>query len=134
MKKIFIIGSICVVIGGISGCYFSFCSFKKEKTENVQFTQSNVALDKEWVINFDHDISKNNLDISSLVYIENQSKQRVPVSFKIEEEKKKILIIKAPKKGYQKGQTYDLYINKKLDSVPTEKEEGNYHIQFSTIS
>ncbi|ERI10328.1 Ig-like domain-containing protein [Aneurinibacillus aneurinilyticus] len=132
MKKKLV--ALCALTFVGIGSYVGYSTLTKDndKQLDIHMTQSNVSPNKEWVINFDHGINEKIVNEKS-IYVQDEEGNRVPVSLKISDPQ--TLIVKSPNGGYQKGKTYDLYINRDLDleHVGNEKLPKQYHIQFSTM-
>ncbi|MDE8676579.1 Ig-like domain-containing protein [Priestia aryabhattai] len=131
MKKT-ILGLVSVI--GVLGVFsYPNGSIAKETSlDKVDFKQINVESDKKWTLQFTDGVVENNLTKDN-VYVRDEKKQSIPVSFaKVDS---KTVEVNAPEKGYDKSHTYTLYINKNLDKTSSLYKEDTkskeYSIQFT---
>ncbi|MCP1191444.1 Ig-like domain-containing protein [Priestia flexa] len=131
MKKT-IVGLVSVI--GVLGVFsYPNGSIAKETSlDKVDFKQINVESDKKWTLQFTDGVVENNLTKDN-VYVRDEKKQSIPVSFaKVDS---KTVEVNAPEKGYDKNHTYTLYINKNLDKTSSLYKEDTkskeYSIQFT---
>ncbi|MGG0487168.1 hypothetical protein F6Y05_03170 (plasmid) [Bacillus megaterium] len=131
MKKT-IVGLVSVI--GVLGVFsYPNGSIAKETSlDKVDFKQINVESDKKWTLQFTDGVVENNLTKDN-VYVRDEKKQSIPVSFaKVDS---KTVEVNAPEKGYDKSHTYTLYINKNLDKTSSLYKEDTkskeYSIQFT---
>lgn len=127
-----ILGLVSVI--GVLGVFsYPNGSIAKETSlDKVDFKQINVESDKKWTLQFTDGVVENNLTKDN-VYVRDEKKQSIPVSFaKVDS---KTVEVNAPEKGYDKSHTYTLYINKNLDKTSSLYKEDTkskeYSIQFT---
>ncbi len=127
-----IVGLVSVI--GVLGVFsYPNGSIAKETSlDKVDFKQINVESDKKWTLQFTDGVVENNLTKDN-VYVRDEKKQSIPVSFaKVDS---KTVEVNAPEKGYDKSHTYTLYINKNLDKTSSLYKEDTkskeYSIQFT---
>ncbi len=127
-----IVGLVSVI--GVLGVFsYPNGSIAKETSlDKVDFKQINVESDKKWTLQFTDGVVENNLTKDN-VYVRDEKKQSIPVSFaKVDS---KTVEVNAPEKGYDKNHTYTLYINKNLDKTSSLYKEDTkskeYSIQFT---
>jgi hypothetical protein len=130
LKKIIVSLSalLIVSVGGYLG--YSAITENIEQKETIHFSQPNVLPNKEWVVDFDKGINKEIVNGQS-IYVQDENNNKIPISLKVQDSK--TLIIQPPKGGYEKGKTYNLFLNRDLDleHIGNKKLAENYHIKFS---
>lgn len=89
----------------------------------------NVAEDKQWLITFKNDISKEDIN-SDVIYVRDGNGKKVPTQLITREDKRTVTVI--PMEKYAAGESYYLFISGKVGSQEAIQNEGNmYRMNFN---
>ncbi|MEY8742787.1 hypothetical protein AB9M62_25320 [Bacillales bacterium AN1005] len=100
------------------------------KLEKIPEYRADIPLDKVWEFSAEKEINESSLDSDS-VYITDEDRKKLDVSVSLSENKK-VLTISPPEKGFEKGQSYLLHIDKKIKYTDNTNVKSNYNLHFYT--
>ena len=99
----------------------------------VSMKRSDIPLNHEWVITYDNGLNQDKISEES-IYVIDDSNNKVPVTVSLKGSD--TLSINPPTEGYLQGKSYDLYLDRDLDTENTGSKDlpNQYRIHFSTIN